>query len=181
MVYPTQTRRIQFYLDHDIYLDHDEHLPRFKEPPRIGGDYPLIMTGGHARWSVHGVWRDNRLMNRLNRGQPYIMLGRIDADRRGIADGDWVRCYNDVGSFEIRVKVASGLRPGQAFMYHAFENYQFTNGTPRDVSPSPINPVELAGDHAHLRIGMLEGQPNCFDRDTRIEIERLAGPTLRTG
>ena len=34
--------------------------------------------------------------------------------------------------------------------------------------------VELAGDHPHLRVGMLEGQPNLFDRDTRIEIERLS-------
>ena len=179
--YPTQTRRIQFYIDHDLYLEHDEHLPTYKAPPKIGGDYPLMMTGGHTRWSIHGVWRDNRLMNRLNRGQPYIMIGVQDAKARGINDGDWVRCYNDVGSFELRVKVTHGMRPGQAFMYHAWENYQFEGkGEPRHVSPSPINPVELAGDHAHLRVGMLEGQPNCFDRDTRIEIERISGPRKQT-
>jgi DMSO reductase family type II enzyme molybdopterin subunit len=179
--YPTQTRRIQFYIDHDLYLEHDEHLPTYKAPPKIGGDYPLMMTGGHTRWSIHGVWRDNRLMNRLNRGQPYIMIGVEDAKARGINDGDWVRCYNDVGSFELRVKVTHAMRPGQAFMYHAWENYQFEGkGEPRHVSPSPINPVELAGDHAHLRVGMLEGQPNCFDRDTRIEMERISGPRKQT-
>jgi hypothetical protein len=62
-------------------------------------------------------------------------------------------------------------------MYHAWENYQFgPGGTPRHVSPSPVNPVELAGDHAHLRVGMLEGQPNSFDRDTRIDMERIDRP-----
>ncbi len=173
--YPTQTRRIQFYLDHPLYLEHDEHLPRFKAPPSIGGDYPLTMTGGHTRWSVHSVWRDNALMQRLNRGQPYIVVGQKDAEARSIADGDWVRCYNDVGEFFVRAKVITGAMPGQTIMYHSWENYQFAgSGDARSVSPSPINPVELAGDHAHLKIGMLEGQPGCFDRDTRIEIEKIS-------
>lgn len=177
LVYPTQSRRIQFYLDHDLYLEHDEQLPTFKEPPKMGGEYPLMMTGGHTRWSIHGVWQDNRLMNRLNRGQPYIMIGIKDAAMRDVEDGDWVRCHNDVGEFEVRVKVTHAMRPGQVFMYHAWENYQFSGkGSPRHVSPSPINPVELAGDHAHLKVGMLEGQPNSFDRDTRIEITRISGP-----
>ncbi len=172
--YPTQTRRIQFYLDHHLYLSHDEHLPRFKAPPKMGGDYPITMTGGHTRWSVHSVWRDNKLMQSLNRGQPYIVMGGQDAEQRGIADGDWVKCFNDVGSFNVRAKVITGARPGQAIMYHSWENYQFAGkGDARSVSPSPINPVELAGDHAHLKIGMLEGQPGCFDRDTRIDIARM--------
>ncbi|MGI9481912.1 MAG: molybdopterin-dependent oxidoreductase [Hyphomicrobiales bacterium] len=175
-VYPTQTGRIQFYIDHDLYLAHDEHLPRFKAPPKIGGNYPLTMTGGHTRWSVHGVWRDSRAMQSLDRGQPYIVMGVDDAVARGIADGDWVRCFNDVGEFLIRAKVATGVQGGQTIMYHAWENYQFEGGgTPRDVSPSPVNPVELAGDHPHLRVGMLEGQPGFFDRDTRIEIEKAPG------
>ncbi len=174
-VYPTQTGRIQFYLDHDLYLEHDEQLPRFKEPPKIGGDYPLMMTGGHTRWSVHGVWRDAKDMQNLDRGQPYIVMGVKDAEARDIADGDWVRCFNDAGEFFIRAKVTHGVQGGQVVMYHAWENYQFVGGgTPRDVSPSPVNPVELAGSHPHLRAGMLEGHPNFFDRDTRIDMERAS-------
>lgn len=114
-------------------------------------------------------------MQRLDRGQPYIVIGAHDAASRKVSDGDWVRCFNDVGEFFIRAKVAPSLREGQTIMYHAWENYQFAGGgTPRDVSPSPINPVELAGDHPHLRVGMLEGQPGLFDRDTRIEIEPIS-------
>jgi DMSO reductase family type II enzyme molybdopterin subunit len=172
--YPTQTRRIQFYLDHPLYLSHDEHLPRYKAPPTIGGDYPLTMTGAHTRWSIHGVWRDNKIMQRLNRGQPYMLLSTIDAEERGIADGDWMRVFNDVDDFVLRAKVVPGVRPGQTVMHHAWENYQFPGGKgPRNVSPSPINPVELAGDHPHLKVGMLEGQPGMFDRDTRIDVVRL--------
>ncbi len=183
--YPTQTRRIQFYIDHTLYLAHDEHLPRYKEPPSMGGNYPLIMTGAHTRWSIHGVWRDSKIMQRLNRGQPYMVISVEDAESRGIADGDWMRAFNDVSEFVVRAKVAPGVQPGSTVMHHAWENYQFPGkGAPRSVSPSPVNPVELAGDHPHLKVGMLEGQPGMFDRDTRIEIERMtqeAVDQLRAG
>ncbi|MDP6183283.1 MAG: molybdopterin dinucleotide binding domain-containing protein, partial [Gammaproteobacteria bacterium] len=173
--YPTATRRIQFYLDHDTYLAYDEALPRYKAPPLIGGDYPLMMTGGHPRWSIHAVWRDSISMLRLNRGGPYLIMGPEDAKDREIEDGDWIRAFNDVGKFVARVKISPTLMPGQTIMYHAWENYQFpSEQNPRRVTPSPINPVELAGGHPHLKVGFLEGQPGGFDRDTRIEVVRLS-------
>ncbi|MEZ5553250.1 MAG: molybdopterin-dependent oxidoreductase [Pseudomonadales bacterium] len=172
--YVTATRRIQFYLDHDLYLELDEALPRYKEPPAIGGDYPLVMTGGHTRWSIHGVWRDNEIMLRLNRGGPFLIVSPVDAAERGIGDGDWVKVFNDFGSFNVRVKTSDACRPRQTLMYHSWETYQFdSSGDPRQVSPTPINPVELAGGHPHLRVGYLGGQPSGFDRDTRIEIRPL--------
>lgn len=174
--YPTATRRIQFYIDHPLYDELDEQLPRFKEPPMIGGGYPLVMTGGKTRQSIHSTWRDSPLMMRLDRPEPYMLVSLVDAGKRGIQDGDKVRAYNDVGSFNTRVKVSPSLRPGQTLMYHAWEHYQFDGkGDMNSVSPTPLNPVELAGGHPHLRAGVLQGQSSVFDRDTRIEIERLPG------
>ena len=172
--YPTDSRRIQFYLDHDLYLEYDEALPRFKEPPLIGGEYPLVMTGGHTRWSIHGAWRDNKTLLRLQRGGPLAMMSEKDAAERQVMDGDWVRVWNDVGQYEVRIKIAPSVRPGTMIMYHAWENYQFPGkNDPRQVSPTPLNPVELAGGHPHLRVGYLEGQPGGFDRDTRVQVTLL--------
>jgi len=172
--YPTSSRRIQFYIDHPLYVELDEALPRYKAPPTIGGDYPLVMTGGKTRQSIHSAWRDSPLMMRLDRPEPYMLVSLSDAGKRGIQDGDRVRAFNDVGSFETRVKVAPSLRPGQTLMYHAWETYQFKGkGDMNSVSPTPLNPVELAGGHPHLRAGVLQGQTSVFDRDTRIEIQRL--------
>ena len=85
-----------------------------------------------------------------------------------------VRAYNDVGSFQVRVKVSPSLRPGQTLMYHAWEQYQFHGkGDMNSVSPTPLNPVELSGGHPHLTAGILQGQSSVFDRDTRIDIERI--------
>jgi anaerobic selenocysteine-containing dehydrogenase len=170
--YPTASRRIQFYIDHSLYDELDELLPRFKAPPMIGGDYPLILNGGKARQSIHSTWRDSPLMMRLDRPEPYMLVAMIDAGKRGIKDGDMVRAFNDVGSFKVRVKVSPSMRPGQALMYHAWESYQFHGkGDMNSVSPSPLNPVELAGGHPHLTPGLLQGQSSVFDRDTRINIE----------
>ncbi|MBI4491834.1 MAG: molybdopterin-dependent oxidoreductase, partial [Chloroflexi bacterium] len=88
--YPTLTRRIQFYLDHDWYLELEEHLPTHKEPPKAGGDYPLQVTGGHARWSVHSDWIDDALLLGLQRGEPTMFMSAEDAQARGIRDGDLV-------------------------------------------------------------------------------------------
>jgi len=175
--WPTSSRRIQFYVDHPYYEELDELLPRYKAPPAIGGDHPLVMTGGKTRWSIHSTWRDHPLMLKLERSpEPYLLVASNDAARRGIADGDWIRVRNDVGSFDTLARLSPNLRPGQTLMYHAWEQYQFAGrGDMNSVAPTPLNPVELAGGHPHLRAGILQGQSSVFDRDTRIDIERLPG------
>ena len=79
IVYPTLTRRIQFYIDHDLYLELGEELPTHKDPPKIGGDHPLILSGGHTRWSIHSSWRDDALMLRQQRGEPVMYMSVADA------------------------------------------------------------------------------------------------------
>jgi nitrate reductase alpha subunit len=176
--YPTATRRIQFHLDHPLYEELDEVLPRHKTPPTIGGEHPLYMTGGHTRWSIHSAWRDDALMLRLQRGAPFVLLSLEDAAARGIADGERVRVRNDLGAFEVRAKLAPQLRPGQAIVYHGWEDNQFRGpGNPRHLLASPINPVELAGGHPHLVGSYNHGTPGQFDRETRIEVERIAPGT----
>jgi nitrate reductase alpha subunit len=80
--YPTATRRIQFYLDHPLYEELDEVLPRHKQPPAVGGDFPLVLTGGHTRWSIHAAWRDSETMLRLHRGAPFLLIAAEDAAAR---------------------------------------------------------------------------------------------------
>lgn len=176
--WPTATRRIQFYIDHPLYLELDEGLPRYKEAPKMGGDYPLMMTGGKTRWSIHATWRDHDMMLRLSRPDPAFLMSIKDATERGIEDGDWINVHNDVGSFVARAKVTPSMRPGQSLMFHAWEKYQFpSKGDMNSVSPSPLNPVEMAGGHPHLKAGILMGQNSMYDRDTRVEVEKLPAGT----
>jgi DMSO reductase family type II enzyme molybdopterin subunit len=175
MVYPTLTRRIQFYIDQELYLELGEELPIHKDPPTAGGKHPLTLTGGHTRWSIHSAWRDHALMLRQQRGVPIMYMSVEDAAARGIADGEEVEVRNDVDAFRIHAKVAPSIRPGEVVIYHAWENHQFKNGKGfQNLIPSPMNPVELAGGQFHLRPMFICLQPAQNDRDTRVEVAKVA-------
>jgi DMSO reductase family type II enzyme molybdopterin subunit len=170
--YPTLSRRMQFYLDQELYLEMGEELPLHKDPPAAGGNYPLMLTGGHTRWSIHANWRDDKLMLQQQRGEPVVWIGVEDAEERGVRDGAQVRVFNDLDEFQIMAKVAPGVRKGQLIVYHAWENFQFKNGKGfQNLIPSPLNPVELAGGQYHLRPMVIALQPSHTDRDTRVEVQ----------
>jgi nitrate reductase alpha subunit len=181
MPWPTLTRRIQFYIDHPFYMELGEELPVHKAPPKIGGDHPLQMTGGHARWSIHASWRDEPNLLRLQRGEPVLIMNPADAAARGIADGEIARVWNDVGSMNIQVKTSASLQPTQVVVYHAWEPFQFRGrASHQALLPNPINPVQLAGGYFHLQPLIHQGQPGGHDRGTRVEVERIGPATTAT-
>ncbi len=172
--YPTQTRRIQFYIDHPFYLELGEALPVHKDSPTAGGNYPLMLGGGHTRWSIHAAWRDDARMLHLQRGAPVMYMSAPDARARDLSDGELVEVHNDIDRFRVHVKVSPSLRPGQVIIYHAWENFQFADGKGfQNLIPSPINPVELAGGEGHLRPIPAALQPSQNDRDTRVEVTKI--------
>lgn len=172
--YPTLSGRQQFYVDHPWFLQLGEELPTHKAPPAAGGAHPFTLTGGHTRWSIHSMWRDQALMLRLQRGEPAVYLNASDARARGISDHDLVRVRNDCGAFVARAKLSGGIRPGQVHIFHAWEPYQFRTGrSHQSLAPSPFKVTQLVGDHGHLRWGYAHYEPNQVDRDTRVDVERL--------
>jgi steroid C-25 hydroxylase alpha subunit len=174
--WPTLTGRQQFYIDHPWFLECGEALPVYKPPPAAGGNYPLVLGGGHTRWSIHSQWRDQRPLLRLQRGEPVIYLNERDAATRGIADHDLVRVRNDLGAFVLHAKIAHYVRPGQVLVYHAWEPYQFAGGrSDHAIIPSPFKATSLVGDYGHLHWSYAHWEPNQVDRDTRVEVERVSG------
>jgi DMSO reductase family type II enzyme molybdopterin subunit len=172
--WPTLTGRQQFYIDHPWYLELGEELPTHKEPPAAGGDYPLRMTGGHTRWSIHAIWRDERHMLQLQRGEPVMYVSREDAERRGIADHDRVRVFNDIGTFIIRAKISATVQPGQVIVYHAWESYQFEGWrSSQEPVASPWKPLHLVGDYANLHYRMFYAGPSHGPRGTTVEVQKV--------
>jgi DMSO reductase family type II enzyme molybdopterin subunit len=169
--YPTLTRRLQFYIDHDWYKELGEHLPTHKDCPMAGGNYPLQLTGGHARWSVHSDWVDDAVMLAMQRGEPIVQLSPQDAAERNVRTGDSVVVYNDVGDCQLRAVVSSAVRPGQVIIYHAWENYQFPGWHHfKGVMASPLNPIELVGGYGHIRPDVVSLSAGPNDRGTRVEV-----------
>jgi len=177
MPWPTLTRRMQFFIDHEFYLELGEQLPTHKDNPAIGGDHPLQMTGGHTRWSIHSTSRDHKMMLALQRGEPSIFINQADAATRGIQDGERVRVANDLGRFEVVAKISPAVHPGQVIVYHAWEPFQFSGQKSHQVATAtPFNPIQMAGGYYHLQQFMTVGQPGMNDRGTRVEVSKLDMP-----
>jgi DMSO reductase family type II enzyme molybdopterin subunit len=171
--WPTLTGRQQFLIEHPWYVETGEALPVYKEPPTAGGKYPLRLNGGHTRWSIHGIWRDQRHMLQLQRGEPVMYMNVNDAKARRLNDHDRVRVFNDVGSFYIRVKPTPQLQPGEVVVYHAWENYQFPKWVQsQEAVPSPWKPQHIAGGYGHIHYRMFSYAPSHGPRGTTVEVER---------
>jgi DMSO reductase family type II enzyme molybdopterin subunit len=172
--WPTLTRRMQFYIDHEFYLELGEELPVHKDSPAIGGDFPLQMTSGHTRWSIHAAWRDVESLLRLQRGEPTVTLSPQDASVRNVEDGDSVRVFNNQGDFELQARISDSVRPGQVIVYHAWEPYQFKgHRSQQSLTPNPINPIQLAGGYFHLQPRLATGTPGASDRGTRVDVVKV--------
>ena len=176
--YPTETQRAQFYIDHEWFIEADEQLPLHKENPKMGGDYPLVMTTGHNRWSIHAANIINRTMQETNQGRPFMFMNVNDAAERGIREGDLVHAYNDMGEFHIWVKLTPAARPGAVIVYNGFEPFQFPGWKdPSWIEPGMVKWLHLAGGYKQFRFRPLCWQPVQVDRSVRLEVE-LAQPAL---
>jgi anaerobic selenocysteine-containing dehydrogenase len=174
MPYPTQTRRVQFYIDHPWFLEAGEELPTHKENPTMGGDYPLGLTSGHNRWSIHSMNITNRMMLQTHRGRPHLVMSPVDAAARGVEDDEEVRVYNDVSDFLVPVKLSPSVMPGQVICYNGWDPYQFREWRgPMDVEPGMVKWLHLAGGEGHLRFWPLQWQPTPMDRAVRVDVEKL--------
>jgi anaerobic selenocysteine-containing dehydrogenase len=125
--YPTLTRRASFYIDHAWYLEGGEELPVHKDNPKQGGDYPLRLTSGHPRWSIHSMNHTSRLMLGTHRGYPVMYMNPDDMAARGLENDDEAELWNDLASIRIRVRRSPGTMPGQVVIYNGYEPFQFEN------------------------------------------------------
>jgi DMSO reductase family type II enzyme molybdopterin subunit len=172
--WPTLSGRQQFYLDHDWFFEADEVLPRWKPLPAAGGRHPILLTGGHTRWSIHAFWRAHPDMLRLQRGGPAMWMSPRDAAERQIRDGDRVRVWNDHGSFVVAAKLSPAVAPGEALLYHAWEPYQFEGWRGNmEVVSSPYKPTHFVGDYGHLRYRLFHAGPVHVPRGMPVDIERV--------
>ncbi len=170
--WPTLTGRQQFYIDHPLFIEVGEEMPVHKDPPMAGGKYPLVMTGGHTRWSIHTMWRDLDMLLQLQRGEPVIFVNPRDASQRGLADHDYAAVHNDLGEFVVRVKHTPAIRPGQVHIYHAWSAFQFKNGRANDaISPSPLKVTQLVS-YGHMQNEVGWNDPCQNDRDTRVDLRK---------
>jgi nitrate reductase alpha subunit len=176
MPYPTLVRRAQYYIDHPWFIDAGEELPCHKDPPASGGDYPLMVTSGHNRWSIHSNNIVNKMMQQTNRGTPHAEVNPDDAAARRVKNGDKISIFNDMGRMNIEAKLSTSVRPGQVIIYNGWEPYQFEKWWDiNNLEPGMFKWLHLAGGYGHLKYWPTEWQPCPVMRATRVDFEPANG------
>jgi len=171
--FPTYARRAQFYIDHPWFLESNEELPTHKPNPRMGGDYPLGMTSGHNRWSIHTMNQANKVILGTHRGEPCVEVNPHDASARGVNDDDLIRVFNDVSSFKVRAKTRPGVKPGQIISYNGWAGFQYGDWSgENEIEPGMVKWIGFAGGYGHLQHLGTEWQPVPTSRWTRCDFEK---------
>ena len=91
-------------------------LPFYNPPAEVAdealaGRFPLAFISPPARHFLNSTFANIARFREFER-EPHLDMHVEDAKRRGIADGDKVRVFNDRGSYELRARVNGKPRPG---------------------------------------------------------------------
>jgi len=98
-------------------------------------------------------------MGEFNYDELFAEISPVDAASRGLADGDTVRVFNELGEVVVRVKISSRIRPGVVSMNKGAWMKATKNGrTAAALCPQTVEPV--AGGA-------------CYN-DARVQVERAA-------
>jgi anaerobic selenocysteine-containing dehydrogenase len=115
--FPTPSGKFEFYSER-MAADGLDPLPAYIAPYESAGSnaelakrYPLSMISPPARNFLNSSFV-NVASLRASEGEPHLDIHPDDAARRGIADGERVRIFNDRGSFSARARVTDKARTG---------------------------------------------------------------------
>ena len=116
--FPTESGKIEIFsptVYRTGYHDFFPAIPRYVEPPEGASDpmaakYPLQLIGWHAGHRTHSMHDNNSALRKAEPQQLYIHP--VDADARGLKDGETVLIWNDRGSIRIPVRITDDIMPG---------------------------------------------------------------------
>jgi len=171
--YATLSGRQQFYVDHPLFKELGCTTPTAMRPLRPK-TYPLAFWTPHTRHGIHSQWRANAQLLRLQRGEPYVWLNPATARSRGLAEGDAVRVFNDVGEFHARAKLMPAVPPDALVMDHAWEPFQFRGRLGlNNVVAGLLSPLELVEGWGHLTFSP-NWDGNMIAFESAVDVEKTA-------
>ncbi len=115
--FTTPSGKCEFY-SAAMAADGLDPLPTYLPPyesvasnPQLAEKYPLAMISPPARNFLNSSFVNVKSL-RSAEGEPHLDIHPDDAQKRGIADADMVRIYNDRGTFIAKARVTDKARAG---------------------------------------------------------------------
>lgn len=159
-VYPTPTKREQLYRETPTpYVQYGqsfdvekERLPYWEPPTEawpetvaeftanpLAEQYPLIYTTERNKLRSHTQFKTPWMLEIYP--EPVVRMNPADAESRGLAEGDYVRLFNDRGDVTVKLTISPHVRPGLVIMPKGWERDQFKAGHYSDLTSRVFNPV----------------------------------------
>lgn len=147
--FPTATGRIQFYdeapgpnVDYGQEFDLTwERLPYWRPAREVGlgnDKYPLQILSDHQKLRTHTQWINIPAILELD-PEPTVRMNSVDAEARGLAEGDYGRIYNDRGSCTMKVHISDGVKPGILLCSRGWYEDQFVDGHFQDLLQNELD------------------------------------------
>lgn len=147
----TAPGRLSYYMDMPMprnYYGQEvaefEHYPYYTNANEAYWDnpmrekYPLFGLGQHEKYHVHSQLAMTPWLREIE-PEPMLKINSHDAEARGIAQGDYVRAYNDHGSVVLRAKVTAGIKEGVVSIPHGWHATQYVEGHAQDLTNRFMN------------------------------------------
>ena len=133
---PTPTGRVETFFPE--YFDEGQSFPAPQEPIEVYTDnplrdkYPLNFIQVRTQYHIHNQFCDASWLSEFMTA--HLELNPIDAEARGLAEGDVVRVFNDRGTIEIPLVVSEAVRPGVARTFEGWWSDDFIEGNFQDLT-----------------------------------------------
>lgn len=142
----TPSGRIEFYVEK--LKDFGQELPVYMEPPEsprqpLAQKYPLTLLQTHARHRHHSHFGNVDWLKELD-PEPVLEMNPIDAERRGIQDGDMIVTFNDRGRVKLKAMIHEGVRPGVVTLSEGWQPNEFAEGSHQELTGPPVNRAQQA-------------------------------------
>jgi anaerobic selenocysteine-containing dehydrogenase len=150
-VFPrTADTRVHLFPE-DLHRESPAGLYAFQPDPATDA-FPLALISPSSDRTISST------LGELPRPEVRLLLNPDDAASRGIADGDDVRTWNDLGEVRCRAQVGSWVRPGTVVLPKGLWRRHTANGfTATALAPATL--TDLGGGA-------------CFN-DARVQVERV--------
>ncbi|MCI8365978.1 MAG: molybdopterin-dependent oxidoreductase [Eggerthellaceae bacterium] len=129
-VYGTPSTKQEPYYEN--MLQFGQAFPAWEQPNEAYAEnplrekYPLTFLQARTRFRVHSAYGGSSWIQELY--EPHIELNPVDAEARGLVDGDKVEVFNDRGSFLVTLRINNSVKPDCAFMAESTYR-QYLDGT----------------------------------------------------
>lgn len=172
--FETLSGRLTFYVDHPLWIAAGANVPT-AHLPIATKKFPLLLMTPHARWSIHSTYKTSPMLLRLQRGKPCAMVNPETAARRGIADGDDVRVWNDLGETVLMAKVAASVPKDALVLEHGWEPFFYRGKKGHNALVGDmLNLLEVSDGWGHLKFGTVwDGNQHAYD--ATVDIAKARG------